>query len=163
MRCVVYPGTFDPLTLGHLDLIERALNLFDQVIVAISTGTGKAPLFSADERVKMAKSAVSQYQNVIVKPFSGLLVDFFAQVDADAVLRGLRAVSDFEYEFQMAAINRKLNHQVETIFLTPAEKYTSISSTMVREVAKIDPHRITSLVPDVVIEALKDKFKLSID
>ncbi|MCF6765061.1 pantetheine-phosphate adenylyltransferase [Thiotrichales bacterium 19S3-7] len=159
MRTVVYPGTFDPLTLGHLDLIERALNLFDEVIVAISTGTAKAPLFSVDERVRMVQAAVIDYKNVVVKPFDGLLVDFFEQVNANAVLRGLRAVSDFEYEFQMAAINRKLNYHVETIFLTPAEKYTSISSTMVREVAKIDPHRIASLVPDVVIEALKDKFR----
>lgn len=159
MHRVVYPGTFDPLTLGHLDLIERALHLFDEVVVAISTGTGKAPLFSVNERVEMAEAALINYDNVFVKPFEGLLVDFFSEVDADAVLRGLRAVSDFEYEFQMAAINRKLNTKVETIFLTPAEKYTSISSTMVREVAKIDPHRIASLVPDVVVQALKDKFK----
>jgi pantetheine-phosphate adenylyltransferase len=159
MRRVVYPGTFDPLTLGHIDLVERAIHLFDHVIVAISTGTGKSPLFSVEERVSMAKDALQKYSNVEVQPFSGLLVDFFAKVNANAVLRGLRAVSDFEYEFQMAAINRKLNHSVETIFLTPAEKYTSISSTMVREVAKIDPHRIKTLVPDVVVDALEHKFK----
>ncbi|MCF6767917.1 pantetheine-phosphate adenylyltransferase [Thiotrichales bacterium 19S11-10] len=160
MRRVVYPGTFDPLTFGHLDLIERALHLFDEVVVAISTGSEKAPLFSIDERVAMTKEALSKYDKVLVRSFDGLLVDFFEEASANAVLRGLRAVSDFEYEFQMAAINRKLNANVETIFLTPAEKYTSISSTMVREVAKIDPYRIASLVPEVIVNALKAKLEI---
>jgi pantetheine-phosphate adenylyltransferase len=154
---VVYSGTFDPITLGHVDLVERALCLFDEVIIGVSTGTGKTPLFNIMERVELAEQVFKNEPRVTVQQFSGLLVDFVSGVGAKAVLRGLRAVSDFEYEFQMAAINRKLNDQVETIFLAPSEQYTCLSSTMIREVAKIDPMRIPDMVHPVVIEALKIK------
>lgn len=154
---VVYSGTFDPITLGHVDLVERALCLFDEVIIGVSTGTGKTPLFNIMERVELAEQVFKNEPRVTVQQFSGLLVDFVSGVGAKAVLRGLRAVSDFEYEFQMAAINRKLNDQVETIFLAPSEQYTCLSSTMIREVAKIDPMRIPDMVHPIVIEALKLK------
>ncbi len=154
---VVYSGTFDPITLGHVDLVERALCLFDEVIIGVSTGTGKAPLFNLEERVELATQVFMGEPRVKIQAFSGLLVDFVSSVGAKAVLRGLRAVSDFEYEFQMAAINRKLNNQIETIFLAPSEQYTCLSSTMIREVAKIDPMRIPDMVHPIVIEALKLK------
>ena len=154
---VVYSGTFDPITLGHVDLVERALCLFDEVIIGVSTGTGKSPLFNTNERVELAKQVFKNNRRISVQQFSGLLVDFVEKVGARAVLRGLRAVSDFEYEFQMAAINRKLNGQVETIFLTPSEQYTCLSSTMIREVAKIDPNRMPDMVHPIVVEALRKK------
>jgi pantetheine-phosphate adenylyltransferase len=158
-RKVVYSGTFDPITLGHIDLVHRALKMFDEVIIAVSTGEGKSPLFSLEERVNFASSIFRETKGVSVQPFNGLLVDFISKMNACAILRGLRAVSDFEYEFQMAAINRKLNNIAETIFLTPSEKYTSISSTMIRQVALIDPERISSFVHPVVINALKNKYR----
>lgn len=133
----VYPGTFDPLTRGHEDLVRRAANLFEEVIVAVADSRGKQPLFSLDERVTIAKEVLAQFSNVVVESFSGLLMDFIQQRQAKVILRGLRAVSDFEYEFQMAGMNRKLYPDVETLFLTPAEQYTFISATMVREIAML--------------------------
>jgi pantetheine-phosphate adenylyltransferase len=160
LRKIVYSGTFDPITFGHMDLVDRALYLFDEVVIGVSTGTGKTPLFSADERANLAQELFKDEKRVKIKLFSGLLVDFVDSVGAKAVLRGLRAVSDFEYEFQMAAINRKLNDQVETIFLAPSEQYTCLSSTMIREVAKIDPNRIPDMVHPKVVKALIDKLSL---
>ena len=157
-KTVVYSGTFDPVTLGHVDLVERALHLFDEVVIAVSTGTGKKPLFSLDERVALIRRIFADNPRVRVEPFDGLLVDFVARCEAVAVLRGLRAVSDFEYEFQMAAINRRLNRRVETIFLTPSEAYSYLSSTMIREVANIDLERIADMVPAEVMTALERKF-----
>jgi pantetheine-phosphate adenylyltransferase len=154
---VVYSGTFDPITLGHVDLVKRALRMFDEVVIAVSTGFGKKTLFTLEERVTFSQEIFKGNTKVSVQPFDGLLVDFVHSIGGCAILRGLRAVSDFEYEFQMAAINRKLNAEVETIFLTPSEQFTSLSSTMIRQVALIDPERVSQLVHPLVVEALKQK------
>lgn len=133
----VYPGTFDPITRGHEDLVRRASRVFDSVIVAVAASTSKQPFFDLEERVDMAKAVLSDFGNVSVVGFSGLLMDFVRERNAQVVLRGLRAVSDFEYEFQMAGMNRNLYPEVETIFLTPSEQYMFISATIVREIAKL--------------------------
>jgi pantetheine-phosphate adenylyltransferase len=156
-KLVVYSGTFDPITLGHVDLVKRALRMFDEVVIAVSTGFGKKTLFTLEERVSLSQEIFKHNAKVRIEPFDGLLVDFVHSIGGCAILRGLRAVSDFEYEFQMAAINRKLNTEVETIFLTPSEQFTSLSSTMIRQVALIDPERISQLVHPIVVEALKQK------
>jgi pantetheine-phosphate adenylyltransferase len=131
----VYPGTFDPITNGHSDLCERAARLFDRVILAVAVDTGKQTYFDLDTRMRLANIVLADMPGVVVEPFEGLLVDFAQQRDAKAILRGLRAVSDFEYEFQLAGMNRSLNNEIETIFLTPAEQYAFLSSSLVREVA----------------------------
>jgi pantetheine-phosphate adenylyltransferase len=136
MLTVVYPGTFDPFTRGHEDLVRRAAKLFARVIVGIADSAAKHPFFTTAERVAMAKEVLAGYPNVEVTSFSGLLMDFVHEREARVVLRGLRAVSDFEYEFQMAGMNRNLFPEVETLFLTPSEQYTFISATIVREIAK---------------------------
>lgn len=133
----VYPGTFDPITRGHEDLVRRAAEIFDEVIVAVADSRGKQPFFTLEQRVEMAKDALSDFSNVTVAGFSGLLMNFLRERDAKIILRGLRAVSDFEYEFQMAGMNRNLHPDVETLFLTPAEQYMFISATMVREIAQL--------------------------
>lgn len=151
---VIYPGTFDPITNGHIDIINRGLKLFDRVTIAVSTGFNKNTLFTLAQRVTLAQEIFKDNPSVDVLAFDGLLADFFMKIKADAVIRGLRAVSDFEYEFQMSAINHKLNPDIETIFLTPDEEYTCLSSTMIRQVAKIDPNRVSSFVPENVLKAL---------
>ena len=134
----MYPGTFDPITLGHEDLVRRASRLFDTVIVAISAHTGeKSPMFTFDERVELANAALGDIENIEVTGYDGLTVDFARKHDLAVIIRGLRAVSDFEYEFQLANMNRHLTEEVETVFLTPTEKYTFISSSLVREVASL--------------------------
>ena len=134
----MYPGTFDPITLGHEDLVRRASRLFDKVVVAIAAHTGeKAPMFTFDERVELATATLGDIKNVEVTGYDGLTVDFARKHDLAAIIRGLRAVSDFEYEFQLANMNRHLTEEVETVFLTPTEKYTFISSSLVREVASL--------------------------
>ena len=134
----MYPGTFDPITLGHEDLVRRAAGLFDRVVVAIAVNTGsKRPMFTTDERVAMASSALASIENVEVTSYHGLTVDFAREHGLRVIIRGLRAVSDFEYEFQLANMNRHLTDDVETAFLTPVEKYTFISSSLVREVAEL--------------------------
>jgi pantetheine-phosphate adenylyltransferase len=150
----VYPGTFDPMTLGHLDVVRRAARLFDRVIVAVADSQAKKPLFSLDERSEMAKKIVSIYPNVEVMGFSGLLADFLRSVKADAILRGLRAVSDFEFEFQMAGMNRQLNPSVETLFVTPSDQYMFISSTIIREIASLGGD-VSTFVPPLVAEKIK--------
>ncbi len=137
MKKAVYPGTFDPITRGHEDLVRRASQLFDGVVVAIAASPGKKPFFTLDERVQMAREVLAPYVNVEVTGFSGLLMDFLKQGDVRIIVRGLRAVSDFEYEFQMTGMNRILYPDVETVFLTPAEQYQFISATMVREIASL--------------------------
>jgi len=137
MLKIVYPGTFDPFTKGHEDIVRRAAKLFDRVIVAIADSESKRPMFTADERIAMAREVLAPYANVEVAGFSGLLMDFVHSVGATTILRGLRAVSDFEYEFQMAGMNRNLYPDVETVFLTPGEQYMFISATMVREIATL--------------------------
>ncbi len=135
MTRAIYPGTFDPLTRGHEDLVRRAAKLFDTIVVAVAASRGKNPIFDVDERLAIAREVLGHYPNVEVIGFSGLLVKFVEQQNADVVVRGLRAVTDFEYEFQMAGMNRHLMPDVETIFLTPTDKYQFISGTLVREIA----------------------------
>ena len=133
----MYPGTFDPVTLGHEDLVRRGARLFDRIVVAVAANPGKEPMFSIDERVAMARSALGHLDNVEVTGYTGLTVDFALQNGLQVIVRGLRAVSDFEYEFQLANMNRHLTDEVETAYLTPTEKYTFISSSLVREVASL--------------------------
>lgn len=135
MDKAIYPGTFDPITRGHEDLVRRAARIFDQVTVAIAVSSAKKPFFTLDERVDMARQVLSDCSNVSVEAFSGLLMDFLRQQNARIILRGLRAASDFEYEFQMAGMNRGLYPDVETLFMTPSEKFMFVSATMVREIA----------------------------
>ena len=156
MRRAIYPGSFDPITNGHLDVIERAAKLFDQVIVAVAVNDQKQSLFTAEERVRLIEKGVKDLPNVTVASFSGLLVEFARRQSANAVVRGLRAVSDFEFEFQMALMNRKLDEQIETIFLMPAEQYTYLSSRIVKEVSRFGGN-IQPFVPECVQKALELK------
>jgi len=153
----VYAGSFDPITLGHLDVVRRATGLFDQVIVGVAQRPDKHPLFTLDERVKLIKEAVKELPGVKVEGFHGLLVDFALRKHASAVVRGLRAVMDFDYEFQMALTNRKLAAQVETIFFVPTEKYFYLSSSLVRELAAVGG-QLSCFVPTAVERALRRKF-----
>lgn len=157
-RIAVYPGTFDPITLGHEDLVRRGAYLFDELIVAVAGSTSKNTLFSLDERVQLAKEVFADFDNVKVMGFDGLLMKFVQQQHAQIVLRGLRAASDFEYEFQLAGMNRKLYPKLETMFLTPSEKYMFVSSSLVREVANLggDVHQFVSAT---VESAIKSKLK----
>jgi len=152
----VYPGSFDPLTNGHVDIITRGARLFDRIVVAILVNIEKAPLFSADERVEIAREVFADLPNVEVDTFDGLLVDYVQRRHAQVIVRGLRAVSDFEYEFQMALMNQRLNHAIETVFMMPAEQYTYISSRMIKEVFSLGG-RVHGLVPDMVEERLRRK------
>jgi pantetheine-phosphate adenylyltransferase len=154
----IYPGTFDPITNGHLDLIVRASRLYHKVIVAVAVNRGKAPLFSLEERVSLVKAVVSEFSNVEVIGFDNLLVECAKQQGANVILRGLRAVSDFEYEFQLAGMNRRLAPELETVFLTPAEQYEFISSSMIREIAQLNGD-VSCFVPDLVHQSLINKFK----
>jgi len=154
MTTVIYPGTFDPITNGHVDLIHRAAKLFDRIIVAIASSKEKTPTFVLSERLRMANEALQNSPNVEVKDFSTLLTTFAKEQGASVILRGLRAVSDFEYEFQLAAMNRTLDPTLETLFLTPAAEYSYISSSLVREIASLGGD-ITPFVPQVVADALK--------
>lgn len=137
MRIAVYPGTFDPLTRGHEDLVRRGAKIFDKLVVGVADSPNKKPFFSMDERVQIAREVLSHYPNVEVKGFRGLLKDFVRENNANVIIRGLRAVSDFEYEFQMAGMNRYLLPDVETMFLTPSDQYQFISGTIVREIASL--------------------------
>ncbi|MCX4190116.1 pantetheine-phosphate adenylyltransferase [Methylophaga sp. OBS3] len=151
----IYPGTFDPVTLGHTDLVHRASRLFEKVIVAVAADTGKKCLFSLDKRVALAKSTLADLPNVEVVGFSGLLVDFAASKQANVIIRGLRAVSDFEYEVQLAAINRRLHVEVETLFLAPAEQYTFVSSSLVRQIGLLGGD-VSQFVAPCVQQAFTD-------
>ena len=157
MKTIVYPGTFDPITNGHIDLIERASKLFDKIIVAIASNQKKSPLFDIDERISLAGECLQHLPNVEIKGFDYLLVNFVNDSEADAVMRGLRAVSDFEYEFQLANMNRALSPDIESIFLTPAEKFSYISSSLVREISSLKGD-VSKFVPANVGDALIKKF-----
>ncbi|NPV12492.1 MAG: pantetheine-phosphate adenylyltransferase [Ignavibacteria bacterium] len=156
-KLVIYPGTFDPITFGHLDVIQRASELFDTVIVAVLENASKNPLFTKEERVEMIKEAVKSISNVEVDVFDGLLVEYAKRKGAIAIIRGLRAVSDFEYEFQMALMNRKISSGITTVFLMPHEKYTYLNSSIVRELARLNAN-VSDFVPQFVAEKLKEKF-----
>ena len=152
----VYPGSFDPLTNGHVDIISRGARLFDRIIVAILVNAEKSPLFTMDERVEITRSVFKTHSNVEVDTFDGLLVDYVERRDAQVIVRGLRAVSDFEFEFQMALMNRRLRPQIETVFMMPAEQYTYISSRLIKEVFSLGG-RVEGLVPDLVEQRLRGK------
>ncbi len=158
MKIAIYPGTFDPITNGHLDIIERAIKMFDTVVVTIARNSAKNPLFSDKERLAMIREATKGMKQVEVDSFEGLLVHYAKKREATAVLRGLRAISDFEYEFQLALTNRKLNDNVETVFLMPSERYTYLNSTIVREIARLGGD-VSDFVPPVVKKAFDKKFK----
>jgi pantetheine-phosphate adenylyltransferase len=152
----VYPGSFDPLTNGHVDIITRGARIFDRIIVAILINAEKAPLFSMEERLKIAQEVFKDFPNVEIDTFEGLLVDYVERRRAHVIVRGLRAVSDFEFEFQMALMNRRLNGKIETVFMMPAEQYSYISSRLIKEVFSLGG-RVHGLVPDTVEERLRQK------
>ena len=154
----IYPGTFDPITKGHSDLVERSTRLFDKVIVALAAKPGKQPVFSLEERIDLAQTVLSSHSNVEVCGFDGLLVDFAHEKKANIIIRGLRAVSDFEYEFQLAGMNRKLADDIETLFLTPAEQYTYISSSLVREIASLGGD-VSPFVHEKIVAELARKLR----
>ena len=159
MSIAVYPGTFDPFTNGHKDLVQRAAsNIFDKIYICVAENAKKDALFSMSERIDLAKKSLADIKNVEVIGFSGLLVDFAKELDAKVILRGLRVVSDFEYEFQMSSMNKKLNENIESIFLTPSESYAFLSSTLVKEIAELGGN-ISGFVSPAVKEALKEKYK----
>jgi pantetheine-phosphate adenylyltransferase len=153
----LYPGTFDPITNGHVDITERASRLFDSVVIAIASSEKKSPLFSLDERIQLARGALSHLKNVEVMGFNILLTQFAQQQDANIIIRGIRTVTDFEYEFQLAYMNRKISGSIETVFLTPSENLTYISSSLIREIASLDGD-ITPFVPTEVAQALNKRF-----
>ena len=157
MRRAIYPGSFDPITKGHIDVIQRAAKLFDEVVVAVAFNDQKSTLFTPEERVAMIEAVVDGAANIRVARFQGLLVDFAREQQAVAVVRGLRAVSDFEFEFQMALMNRKLEPTIETIFLTPREEYTYLSSRIVKEIARLGGN-VDAFVPSSVAKALATRF-----
>jgi pantetheine-phosphate adenylyltransferase len=152
----IYPGTFDPLTNGHVDIIQRGSRLFDRIIVGILLNVEKSPLFTVSERVEIAKAVFEPYPNVEVDTFDGLLVEYARRKQAGVIVRGLRAISDFEYEMQMALMNRHLNPEVETVFMMPAEPYTYVSSRLVKEVVALGGS-VTTLVPSIVEDRLRQK------
>jgi len=156
-KTAIYPGTFDPITLGHLDIVERASKLFDNVIVTLAINSKKIPLFSKEERLEFIADAVKNLSNVTVESFEGLLINFAEKVNSNAIIRGLRAVSDFEFEFQLALMNRKQNNKITTVFLMPHEKYTYLNSTIIREVARFGGDVDNFLTP-LVAKQLKKKF-----
>ncbi len=157
MKRVIYPGTFDPVTNGHIDIIIRARDLFDEIIVTVARNPAKNSLFTVDERVFMLRESLKHFDNVVVDSFDGLVVDHAKEVGAIGMIRGLRAISDFEYEFQMALMNRKLDNDLRTIFLMPHEKYTYLNSTIVRNLAQFKSD-VGAFVPEIVVEKLKEKF-----
>ncbi len=157
MRTAIYPGSFDPLTNGHLDVIQRAAKLFDRVIVAVAKNDGKQPLFTLDERFTLVKKAMEHLPNVEADAFDGLLVEYVVSRKAQAIVRGLRAVSDFEFEFQLALMNRKLNENIETIFMMPKDTYTFLSSRLVKEIARLGGD-VGAFVPPDAQNALAKKF-----
>ena len=158
MRKVIYPGSFDPVTFGHIDIIKRARDLFDAVVVTVAVNPTKSSLFTVEERVHFIKESIKDFTNIQVDSFDGLVVDHAKSVGASGIIRGLRAISDFEFEFQMALMNRKLANDIATIFLMPHEKYTYLNSSIVRNLASLKGD-ISDFVPPIVQDALKKKFE----
>ena len=156
MRKVIYPGTFDPVTLGHIDVVHRAMDLFDEVVVTVAKNPSKTNMFSVDERLTMLQESLKDCDNVIIDTFDGLVVDHATALGAVGIIRGLRAVSDFEYEFQMALMNRKLSNNIKTIFLMPHEKYTYLNSTIVRNLSQFGGD-VSKFVPEIVVKMLEEK------
>ena len=157
MKIAIYPGTFDPITLGHLDIIERASQIFDQVIIAVAEDNEKKPLFNITKRKKMITESTHNIKRTKVESFNGLLVEYADSKDAISIIRGLRVLSDFEYEFKMALMNRSLNQNIVTVFLMPHEKYTHLSSSLVREVSRLNGD-VSNLVPKCVLKSLIERF-----
>jgi pantetheine-phosphate adenylyltransferase len=160
MRTAIYPGSFDPLTNGHLDVIERAVKLFDRVVVAVAKNESKQPLFSLDERLALVRQAIKHIPTAEADTFDSLLVNYVERRNAQAIVRGLRAISDFEFEFQLALMNRKLNEKIETIFMMPKDTYTFLSSRIIKEIARLNGD-VTAFVPAHVRTALLEKLKAS--
>jgi pantetheine-phosphate adenylyltransferase len=160
-KAAIYAGTFDPITYGHIDVLERACLLFDKVIIAVSASSSKKTVFTVKERIEMIKECTKNLNNVEVDNFSGLLVEYAKKSNASAIVRGLRAISDFEYEFQMALTNRKIAENITTVFLMPNEKYTYLNSTLVREIA-LHGGDVSPFVPKYVLDRLKKKYKKSV-
>jgi pantetheine-phosphate adenylyltransferase len=159
MKRAIYPGSFDPLTFGHIDIIERSVRLFDTVVVALLTNPQKTPLFTVEERVEILQTILKpRFPTVEIDVFHGLLVDYAMQKNANAIVRGIRAVTDFEYEFQMALMNRRLAPTIETVFMMPAENYSYLSSKLVKEIAELGGS-VSGLVPEIVEKRLKERFK----
>ena len=159
MTTAIYPGSFDPLTFGHVDIVERSARLFDNVIVSILTNSEKVPLFSVEERTEIMRRILKpRFPNVEVEVFGGLLVDYARQKNAQVIVRGIRAVTDYEYEFQMALMNRRLNSEIETVFMMPAENYSYLSSRLVKEIAELGGS-VAGLVPEIVEKRLIQRFK----
>ena len=156
MKIVIYPGTFDPVTNGHIDVIKRAMDLFDKVVVTVARNPVKSPMFTVEDRLIMLKESLKKFPNVSVDSFEGLVVDHAKDLGAIGIIRGLRAVSDFEYEFQMALMNRKLHENLRTIFLMPHEKYTYLNSTIIRNLAQFSSD-VSEFVPEIVSKFLKEK------
>ncbi|PID61405.1 MAG: pantetheine-phosphate adenylyltransferase [Ignavibacteriae bacterium] len=156
MKIVIYPGTFDPVTNGHIDVIKRAIDLFDKVVVTVARNPVKTPMFTVEERLTMLRECLKEFPNVQVDSFEGLVVDHAKDIGAIGIIRGLRAVSDFEYEFQMALMNRKLDEDLRTIFLMPHEKYTYLNSTIIRNLAQFNSE-VNDFVPKIVCDFLKKK------
>jgi len=153
----MYPGTFDPVTNGHTDLVRRAVRIFDKVVIAIAANPGKAPLFSLDQRVALTRAVLADLPEVEVTGYSGLTVDFAAKHGLNVIMRGLRAVSDFEFEFQLATMSRHLSDKVETVFLTPTERFNFVSSTLIREIASLGGD-VQEFVHPLVVDALRERF-----
>jgi pantetheine-phosphate adenylyltransferase len=146
----IYPGTFDPVTRGHIDVVERASKMFNRVVIGVADSPAKQPFFDLDERLDMLQTVFADRENVLIKPFSGLLIDFARECDAGIIVRGLRAISDFEYEVQLAGMNRSLAPEIETVFLTAAQRYAFVSSSLVREIARLDGDVSEFLHPDIL-------------
>jgi pantetheine-phosphate adenylyltransferase len=161
-KVAIYPGSFDPITYGHIDIIERTLAIFDRVIVAIAQDTEKNALFTVEERIEMVKEILKDTPNVIAESFKGLLVDYVAKTNASVIVRGLRATSDFEYEFHMASMNRSLNPHLDTLFMMTSKDYFFVSSRTIKEVARLGG-AVEGLVPDLVARCLQKKFKLPVN
>jgi len=146
----IYPGTFDPVTRGHIDVVGRALKMFDRVVIGVANSPAKQPFFNLDERLDMLQTVFADEEHVLVRPFSGLLIDFARECDAQIIVRGLRAISDFEYEVQLAGMNRSLAPEIETVFLTAAQRYAFVSSSLVREIARLDGDVSEFLHPEIL-------------